>query len=60
MSGLALLMEAYLSKEARAEVVRTWGSMMAMLPVGGTKVWGDVNWAPDDDENITAAGRSFG
>jgi phospholipid:diacylglycerol acyltransferase len=60
MSGVAMLMEAYLSRAARAEVIRTWGSMMAMLPVGGTTVWGNANWAPDDTSNVTAAGRSFG
>jgi len=60
MSGVAMLMEAYLSRAARAEVIRTWGSMLAMLPVGGTTVWGNANWAPDDTENVTAAGRSFG
>jgi hypothetical protein len=31
-----------------------------MLPVGGSQVWGNASFAPDDDEKITAAGRSYG
>lgn len=42
------------------QLFRTWGSVMAMLPVGGSKVWGNATNAPDDDDAIRAAGRSFG
>lgn len=42
------------------QLFRTWGSVMAMLPVGGSKVWGNATFAPDDDDDIKAAGRSYG
>jgi hypothetical protein len=42
------------------QLFRTWGSVMAMLPVGGPKVWGNASFAPDDDDEIKAAGRSYG
>jgi phospholipid:diacylglycerol acyltransferase len=60
VTGLSFLMERYLSKAMRAAVIRTWGSMMAMLPVGGTRVWGDASGAPDDTPNVTDAGRTLG
>eukprot|EP00879_Flechtneria_rotunda_P012648 GHRR01013206.1.p1 GENE.GHRR01013206.1~~GHRR01013206.1.p1 ORF type:complete len:750 (+),score=225.44 GHRR01013206.1:937-3186(+) len=60
MAGLAVLVEQYLGKQSRAALFRTWGSAMAMMPVGGPKVWGNATFAPDDDANITAAGRSYG
>ncbi|WIA16398.1 hypothetical protein OEZ85_013090 [Tetradesmus obliquus] len=60
MAGLAVLVEQYLGKQSRAAMFRTWGSVLAMLPVGGPKVWGNATHAPDDDEKVTAAGRSYG
>jgi hypothetical protein len=47
---------------AHPQLARTWGSLHAMLPVGGPKIWGNVTWAPDDvaAPNLTAAGRSLG
>lgn len=42
------------------QLFRTWGSVLAMLPIGGPKVWGNATFAPDDDPQITAAGRSYG
>lgn len=42
------------------QLFRTWGSVLAMLPVGGPKVWGNATHAPDDDDAIRAAGRSYG
>ena len=61
--GLAFLFDAYLSRSARAQLARTWGSLFAMLPVGGPKVWGNATWAPDDAPlapALRAAGRSLG
>ncbi|KAF6256224.1 Lecithin:cholesterol acyltransferase-domain-containing protein [Scenedesmus sp. NREL 46B-D3] len=60
MAGLAVLVEQYLGKQSRAAMFRTWGSVLAMLPVGGPKVWGNATHAPDDDATVTAAGRSYG
>lgn len=31
-----------------------------MLPVGGTAVWGNASWAPDDTPDMRAAGRTYG
>lgn len=45
---------------AAVQMFRTWGSVLAMLPVGGPKVWGNATHAPDDDKQITKAGRSYG
>eukprot|EP00878_Enallax_costatus_P008458 GHUV01008840.1.p1 GENE.GHUV01008840.1~~GHUV01008840.1.p1 ORF type:complete len:707 (+),score=149.19 GHUV01008840.1:1658-3778(+) len=60
MAGLAVLVEQYLGKQSRAALFRTWGSPMAMLPVGGPKVWGNATFAPDDDPQVIAAGRTYG
>eukprot|EP00877_Chromochloris_zofingiensis_P004776 jgi/Chrzof1/1429/Cz10g07200.t1_PDAT len=60
MTGIAFLVEKYLSKSSRAQVFRTWASLLAMLPVGGPGVWGNATWAPDDTQDIIDAGRSFG
>ncbi|GAX78751.1 hypothetical protein CEUSTIGMA_g6188.t1 [Chlamydomonas eustigma] len=46
--------------ESRAKLFRTWASVLSMLPVGGTKVWGNATWAPDDTEEVRSKGRTFG
>ncbi|KAG1663891.1 hypothetical protein FOA52_014704 [Chlamydomonas sp. UWO 241] len=45
---------------ARARLFRTWASLLAMMPVGGARVWGNSTWAPDDTDTMRAAGRTFG
>ncbi|KAL6754080.1 Lecithin:cholesterol acyltransferase-domain-containing protein [Haematococcus lacustris] len=47
-------------RESRAKLFRSWASLMAMMPVGGPKIWGNVSWAPDDTPEMRAAGRSYG
>ena len=49
-----------MSRARRAQLFRTWGSVLALLPVGGPKVWGNGSWAPDDDDIVRSHGRSYG
>jgi hypothetical protein len=49
-----------ITTHTHTQLFRTWGSVLAMLPVGGPKVWGNATFAPDDDDGIRAAGRSYG
>ncbi|KAG6006113.1 hypothetical protein E4U54_000225 [Claviceps lovelessii] len=41
-------LEKFLSKEERAEIFRAMPGISSMLPKGGNAVWGDLDWAPDD------------
>ena len=41
-------LEKFLSKEERAELFRAMPGISSMLPIGGNAVWGDLDWAPDD------------
>jgi phospholipid:diacylglycerol acyltransferase len=62
LSGLTYLIgESLLAKEDRTAVWRTWGSPLGMLPIGGTNVWGNASFAPDDPRcNVSATAPSFG
>lgn len=41
-------LDKFFSREERAHIFRTWGSLAAMLPKGGAAVWGDPELgAPD-------------
>jgi hypothetical protein len=42
--------EQLLGKEERTLVWRSWGSALGMLPIGGTRIWGNSTWAPDDGQ----------
>ncbi|KAG6006096.1 hypothetical protein E4U21_007393 [Claviceps maximensis] len=44
-------LEKFLSKEERAEIFRAMPGISSMLPMGGNAVWGDLDWAPDDQAN---------
>ena len=48
-------LEKFLSKGERAEIFRAMPGISSMLPKGGTAVWGNGTWAPDDlpDQNFT-------
>jgi len=50
-------LEKFLSKEERAEIFRAMPGMSSMLPMGGNALWGDIDWAPDDQPG---QGQSFG
>lgn len=68
-------LEKFLSKAERAEIFRAMPGMSSMLPIGGTAIWGDLDWAPDDrpgqehsygsflnfrtGQNWTTPGRNF-
>ena len=41
-------LEKFLSKEERAEIFRAMPGISSMLPKGGSAVWGNLTWAPDD------------
>ncbi|KJZ72394.1 hypothetical protein HIM_08197 [Hirsutella minnesotensis 3608] len=45
-------LEKFLSKEERAEIFRAMPGISSMLPLGGNAVWGDLNWAPDDQPDL--------
>jgi phospholipid:diacylglycerol acyltransferase len=30
------------------KVTRTWDSCLSMLPKGGTTIWGDASWSPEE------------
>ncbi|KAF5843873.1 Lecithin:cholesterol acyltransferase-domain-containing protein, partial [Dunaliella salina] len=47
-------------REARVKLWRSWGSALAMFPVGGPKIWGNGTWAPDDTKEMRDLGRTFG
>lgn len=38
------------NKKSRMQLFRTWGSLTAMLPKGGTALWGNDTYAPEDDD----------
>lgn len=44
-------LEKFLSKEERAEIFRAMPGISSMLPLGGNAIWGDLDWAPDDQPN---------
>lgn len=48
-----MALEKFFSRDARAEMLRTWPGIAAMLPKGGDAIWGDMNGAPDDPKNTT-------
>jgi len=52
-------LEKFLSKEERAEIFRAMPGISSMLPKGGSAVWGNLTWAPDDRE-LTGQNLSFG
>lgn len=41
-------LEKFLSRHERAEIFRAMPGISSMLPIGGSAVWGDHHWAPDD------------
>jgi len=47
-------------RQARARLFRTWGSLLAMNPVGGPKIWGNGTWAPDDSPEMAASNLTYG
>nr|ANH71127.1 phospholipid: diacylglycerol acyltransferase [Lobosphaera incisa]ANH79231.1 phospholipid:diacylglycerol acyltransferase [Lobosphaera incisa] len=50
----------FIPQQRRAELFRTWGSIIGMLPAGGPAIWGNHTWAPDDTEDMIAANATYG
>ncbi|CAI5708334.1 unnamed protein product [Hyaloperonospora brassicae] len=48
LGGLSKFLGYFFSVPARAQLARSWSSVFAMLPMGGDRIWGTVNSAPDD------------
>ena len=52
-------LEKFLSKEERTEMFRAMPGMSSMLPMGGNAIWGDIDWAPDDQPGQDHSFGSF-
>lgn len=39
---------------------RSWGSLLGMLPQGGTQIWGNDTMAPDDTMAMRLVGETYG
>lgn len=52
--------ENLVPRQARTRLFRTWGSLIGMLPVGGTRVWGNTTWAPDDTPEMREKNQTYG
>eukprot|EP00611_Tribonema_gayanum_P026555 TRINITY_DN6353_c0_g1_i4.p1 TRINITY_DN6353_c0_g1~~TRINITY_DN6353_c0_g1_i4.p1 ORF type:complete len:502 (-),score=199.45 TRINITY_DN6353_c0_g1_i4:703-2208(-) len=48
LGTMSAALDYYLSPERRAHLLRTWSSLVTMLPKGGSAIWGNATWAPDD------------
>src|SRR5436305_1815034 len=44
-------LEKFLSREERAEIFRAMPGISSMIPKGGSAVWGNMTWAPDDEQS---------
>lgn len=44
-------LEKFLSREERAEIFRAMPGISSMMPKGGSAVWGNMTWAPDDQQS---------
>lgn len=61
LGGLSSFLTSNLvPRGSRTRLWRSWGASYAMLPVGGSAVWGNASWAPDDTPDMRAAGRTYG
>ncbi len=49
LRGLAMrALETFFSRGERADMLRSWGGVLSMLPMGGNIIWGNLSHAPDD------------
>ncbi|CAO3589733.1 unnamed protein product [Absidia cylindrospora] len=44
--------ERFFCRGERVDLLRNWGGSLAIIPKGGNKIWGDLNSAPDDIDNM--------
>ena len=52
-------LEKFLGKDERCEIFRTMPGVSSMLPKGGNAVWGDKDWAPDDQPGQNVSFGTF-
>ncbi|GAB1317287.1 phospholipid:diacylglycerol acyltransferase [Madurella fahalii] len=52
-------LEKFLSKAERAQIFRAMPGVSSMLPMGGNAIWGDIDWAPDDQPGQEHSFGSF-
>ncbi|KAE8904637.1 Phospholipid:diacylglycerol acyltransferase [Phytophthora fragariae] len=48
LGGLSKFLGYFFSVSARTQLARSWSSVFSMLPIGGDRVWGTADSAPDD------------
>lgn len=46
----AYLLERFFSRRERAKLFRTWAGSASMTIKGGEAIWGNLTWAPDDED----------
>ncbi|CCX07976.1 Similar to Phospholipid:diacylglycerol acyltransferase; acc. no. O94680 [Pyronema omphalodes CBS 100304] len=44
-------LEKFFGRQERAEINKAMPGISSMLPKGGEAIWGNLTWAPDDDEH---------
>lgn len=57
---MAKVLDQVLTRKERAELFRSWGGGICMLPKGGEIIWGNLTWAPDHPDFMMQKNRSFG
>ncbi|CAI5709857.1 unnamed protein product [Peronospora destructor] len=48
LGGLSKFLGYFFSVSARTQLARSWSSVFTMLPIGGDRIWGTADSAPDD------------
>ena len=59
-SFAGVMTERWMPRNVRANLFRSWGSLIGMLPVGGPNIWGNTTWAPDDTPAMTERNETHG
>lgn len=53
-------LEKFFSRRERLEMLRTFGGVPSMMPKGGSRVWGNLSYLPDDSWSDKALNTSYG
>ncbi|KAF4036383.1 Lecithin:cholesterol acyltransferase domain-containing protein [Phytophthora infestans] len=48
LGGLSKFLGYFFSVSARTQLARSWSSVFSMMPIGGDRIWGTADSAPDD------------
>lgn len=48
LGGLSKFLGYFFGVSARTQLARSWSSVFSMLPIGGDRIWGTIESAPDD------------